>query len=93
MRRYTWINLLAYSKRERAKSLQAPTIHLCLETIIQQWYFKFHRVVTSNGFTMIEEDHCVYVKWSNGNFLILSLSVDDILLAGNDKEMIVATQG
>ena len=42
---------------------------------------------------MIEEDHCVYVKWSKGNFLILSLYVDDILLAENDKEMIVATQG
>jgi hypothetical protein len=41
---------------------------------------------------MIEEDHCVYVKRSNGNFLILSLYVDDILLAGNDKEMIVTTK-
>jgi len=42
---------------------------------------------------MIEEDHCVYVKRSKGNFLILSLYVDDILLAENDKKMIVATQG
>ena len=42
---------------------------------------------------MIEDNHCVYVKWSKSNFLILSLYVDDILLAGNDKEMIIATQG
>ena len=42
---------------------------------------------------MVEDDHCVYVKWSKSNFLILSLYVDDILLAGNDKEMIIATQG
>ena len=27
----------------------------------RQWYFKFHRAVTSNGFMMIEEDHCVCV--------------------------------
>ena len=33
---------------------------------------------------MIDEDHCVYVKRSNDNFVILSLYVDDILLAGND---------
>jgi hypothetical protein len=42
---------------------------------------------------MIEEDHCVYVKRSKGSFIILSLYVDDILLAGNDKDMIVATKG
>jgi len=42
---------------------------------------------------MIEQDHCVYVKWSKDNFLILFLYADDILLAGNDKEMIVAMQG
>ena len=41
---------------------------------------------------MIDEDHCVYVKRSKDIFLILSLYVDDILLAGNDKEMIVATK-
>ncbi|KAL0283563.1 UNVERIFIED_CONTAM: Retrovirus-related Pol polyprotein from transposon TNT 1-94 [Sesamum radiatum] len=41
---------------------------------------------------MIEEDHCVYVKRSVKNFFILSLYVDDILLAGNNMEMIVATQ-
>ena len=37
---------------------------------------------------MMEEDHCMYLKRSNNRFLILSLYVDDILLAGNSKEMI-----
>lgn len=41
---------------------------------------------------MIEEDHYVYVKWFKDKFIILSMYVDDILLAGND-EMIVATKG
>ncbi|KAL0311685.1 UNVERIFIED_CONTAM: Retrovirus-related Pol polyprotein from transposon TNT 1-94 [Sesamum calycinum] len=57
----------------------------------RQWYYRFHRAITSIGFTMIEEDHCVYVKRSVKNFLILSLYVD-ILLAGNNMKMIVATQ-
>ena len=56
----------------------------------RQWYLRFHQVVLLNGFTMIEEDHCVYVKRSKGSFIILSLYVGDILLAGNDMEMIVA---
>ena len=59
----------------------------------RQWYLRFHRAVLTNGFTMIEEDHCVYVKRSKGSFIILSLYVDDILLAGNDMEMIIATKG
>jgi hypothetical protein len=37
---------------------------------------------------MIEEDRCVYVKRSEGSFIILSLYVDDILLSGNNKEFI-----
>ena len=41
---------------------------------------------------MIEEDHCVCIKRSKGSFIILSLYVDDILLAGNDMEMIIATK-
>ena len=28
----------------------------------RQWYLRFHRAVLTNGFTMIEEDHCVYIK-------------------------------
>ena len=59
----------------------------------RQWYSRFHRVVLTNGFTMIEEDHFVYVKRSKGSFIILSLYVDDILLADNDMEMIIATKG
>jgi hypothetical protein len=59
----------------------------------RHWYLRFHRAILLNGFTMIEEDHCVYVKQSKGSFIILSLYVDDILLAGNDKDMIVATKG
>ena len=36
---------------------------------------------------MMEEGHCEYLKRSNNGFVILSLYVDDILLAGNSKEM------
>lgn len=38
---------------------------------------------------MIEEDHCVYVKRSKDKFMILSLYVDNILLAGNDKVLVI----
>ena len=41
---------------------------------------------------MMEEDHCVYIKRSNNYFITLSLYVDDILIAGNDKKMIDVTK-
>ena len=58
----------------------------------RQWYLRFHQAIIQDGFEMIEEDHYVYDKQSKGSFLILSLYVDDILLAGNDMELIVATK-
>jgi transposase InsO family protein len=58
----------------------------------RQWYFRFHDSITSFGFEMIEEDHCLYLKRSKRSILILSLYVDDILLAGNDIDSIVTTK-
>ena len=41
---------------------------------------------------MMEEDHCVYLTHYNNSFIILSLYVDYILIAGNIKEMIDTTK-
>ena len=58
----------------------------------RQWYLRFHEFITSYGFEMIGEEHCVYLKRSKRSIQILSLNVDDILLAGNDMDSIVATK-
>jgi hypothetical protein len=63
-----------------------------LKQASRQWNIKFHQVILKDGFTMMEEDHCVYLKCSNNSFIILSLYVDDILIAGNSKEMINTTK-
>ena len=47
----------------------------------------------SHKFEMIEEDHCVYIKRSKDKFVILSLYVDDILIAGNSMEYILEIKG
>ena len=41
---------------------------------------------------MMEEDHYVYVQRLGKSLLILSLYVDDILLARKDMEIIVTTK-
>ena len=39
-------------------------------------------------FIMIDEDHCVYIKRSKDQFVILLLYVDDILIAGSNMEFV-----
>jgi len=63
-----------------------------LKQAFRQWNVKFHQAILKDGFTMMEEDHCVYLKCSNNSFIILSLYIDDILIAGNSKEMINTTK-
>ena len=63
-----------------------------LKQASRQWNLKFHQVMLKYGFTMMEEDHCVYFKRSNNHLVILSLYVDDILIAGNDKQLIDVTK-
>jgi hypothetical protein len=41
---------------------------------------------------MMEEDYYVYLKCSNNSFIIFSLYVDDILIVGNNKDMIDTTK-
>ena len=63
-----------------------------LKQASRQWNIKFHQAILKDGFAMMEEDHCVYLKRSDNSFVILSLYVDDILIAGNNKEMIDTTK-
>ena len=41
---------------------------------------------------MVSEDYCVYVKRAIDRIMFLTLSLGDMLLAGNDLEMIKATK-
>ena len=61
-----------------------------LKQYSRQWYLRFHQSIISCDLQMIDEDYCVYAKRSNDKFVILSLYVDDILLAGNDKEYLLS---
>jgi len=55
-------------------------------------YFRFYEAITSFSFAMVSEDHCVYVKRTTREIIFLTLYVDDILLVGNNLEMINATK-
>lgn len=59
-----------------------------LKQASRQWYLKFHQVIVQLGFVANKLDNCVYIQKSDRIFTILSLYVDDILLAGNDMETV-----
>ena len=60
-----------------------------LKQASRQWYILFDNAITSYGFSMTEGDHCIYTKVIGSNFVLLSLYVDDILIASNDKVTLV----
>ena len=76
------------SKGQKRKVCKLKRFIYDLKQASRQWNIKFHHVVLKDGFKMMEEDHCMYLKCLNNGFVILSLYVNEILLAENSKEMI-----
>eukprot|EP00253_Pinus_taeda_P003374 PITA_03374 len=54
----------------------------------RMWYQKFDTFIRGLGFTINKADHCVYFKLIGDRVIFLVLYVDDMLLVGNDKEII-----
>ena len=52
------------------------------------WYQKFDAFIRGLGFTRSKADRCVYFKLIGDRVIYLVLYVDDMLLVGNDKEII-----
>jgi hypothetical protein len=54
----------------------------------RMWYQKFDTYMLGFGFTRSKEDHCVYFKLIGDHLIYLVFYVDDMLLIGNNKEII-----
>ena len=55
----------------------------------RQWYKKFDSFMVEHGYDRTASDHCVFVnKFSDGEFIILLLYVDDMLIVGCDTSKI-----
>jgi hypothetical protein len=52
------------------------------------WYQNFDTYMLGFGFIRSKEDHCVYFKLIGDYLIYLVLYVDDMLLIGNNKEII-----
>jgi hypothetical protein len=54
----------------------------------RMWYQKFDTYILGLGFSRSKVDHCVYSKLVGDHFIYVVLYVDDMLLIGNNKEII-----
>jgi len=54
----------------------------------RMWYRKFDTYIWGLGFTTRKTDHYVYFKLIGDCVIYLVLYVDDILLIGNEKEIL-----
>lgn len=58
----------------------------------KQWHEKFDNTLLSNGFRINECDKCVYVKQYKHACVIICLYVDDMLIMGNNLDVINQTK-
>ena len=55
----------------------------------RQWYKKFDSFIENHSFSKTMSDYCVFVKkFSDNDFIILLLYVDDMLIIGKDASKI-----
>ena len=60
-----------------------------LKQVPRQWYKKFDPFLMSHGYNRTSSDRCVFIrKFSDDDFIILFLYVDDLLIIGHDSSKI-----
>ncbi|CAN0838583.1 Retrovirus-related Pol polyprotein from transposon TNT 1-94 [Linum grandiflorum] len=58
----------------------------------KQWFEKFNKTISEFGFKSNRSDTCVYTKSFDGNFVILCLYVDDMLIMSTNMSAISMTK-
>ena len=58
----------------------------------RQWHEKFDHTMLSHGFKINECDKCVYIKQNTNSCVLVCLYVDDMLIMGNSKDVILSTK-
>ena len=64
-----------------------------LKQASRSWNLRFDEVIKGFGFVQNYKEACVYKKVSGSSVAFLVLYVDDILLIGNDIEMLESVKG
>jgi hypothetical protein len=63
-----------------------------LKQASQSWNLQFDEVIKGFGFVQNTKESCIYKKTSGSSVSFLVLYVDDILLIGNDGQMLISVK-
>jgi len=80
-----------YQKVNRTKFVVLKDLFMVSNSLLERG-IRFHEAIISFGLSIVSEHHYVYVKKTMEGIMFLTLYVDDILLAGNNMEMIQTTK-
>ena len=58
----------------------------------KQWHKKFDQVVSSDDFSSVSVDKCVYTKSIDNEYIIISLYVDNMLVFGTSMNVLHNTK-
>ena len=59
----------------------------------KQWHEKFDQTLINNSFSFVEADKCVCTKCIDGECVIISLYINDILIFGTNLNIVCETKG
>ena len=68
--------------------MQVKEVSEWVKIVTKDVVSEFDTIIWGLGFTRSKADHCVYFKLIGDRVIYLVLYVDDMLLVGNDKEII-----
>ena len=54
----------------------------------RSWFQKLHHTLTQMGFQSSKSDSSLFIKFWDGNVLLILIYVDDILIIGNSSNVI-----
>nr|XP_011463578.1 PREDICTED: uncharacterized protein LOC105351305 [Fragaria vesca subsp. vesca] len=63
-----------------------------LKQASRQWFIKLSMALKAAGFTQSWSDYSLFVKAHSGKLTVLLVYIDDVILAGNNLEEIIATK-
>lgn len=73
-----------------------PPNHVCrlhkslygLKQASKQWFLKFSATLLSLGFKSSYYDHTLFIRNEDGNYVVVLVYVDDIVIASNDDDVV-----
>jgi len=60
-----------------------------LKQSIHAWFDKFNTIVAHYGLKRSSSDHSTFVRHSSAGTIILAIYVDDIVIIGDDDQVII----